>query len=77
MAILRVGMHRAWSVRCSRVAEWLSVLAFTAQVQDLSRLIECIGEDPFAKRYGKLAAALAEVIEVCSTLHECKPSTHL
>jgi hypothetical protein len=60
-------MHRASFLRCFKVAERLSVLAFTAQVQDLSRLIECMGEDPFAKRYGKLSAALAEVIEVCST----------
>ena len=60
---------RAYFKLCFRVAECLSVLAFTAQVQDLSRLIECIGEDPFAKRYGKLSAALAEVIEACSTLN--------
>lgn len=33
------------------------------QVQDLSRLIESMGEDPFAKRYRKLSAALADVIE--------------
>ncbi len=33
------------------------------QVQDLSKLIESMGEDPFAKRYRKLSAALADVIE--------------
>jgi len=33
------------------------------QVQDLSRLIDAMGEDPFAKRYRKLSAALADVIE--------------
>ena len=34
-----------------------------AQVQDLSRLIEAMGQDPFAKRYRKLSAAVADIIE--------------
>ena len=34
-----------------------------AQVQDLSRLIEAMGQDPFARRYRKLSAAVADIIE--------------
>ena len=34
-----------------------------AQVQDLSRLIEAMGQDPFAKRHRKLSAAVADIIE--------------
>ena len=32
-------------------------------MQDLSRLIEAMGQDPFAKRYRKLSAAVADIIE--------------
>jgi hypothetical protein len=37
---------------------WLGV-----QVQDLSRLVETMGEDAFGRRYRKLSAGLGEVIE--------------
>ena len=37
--------------------------AHLMQVADLSRLIKSMGDDPFAKRYRKLSAALADVIE--------------
>ena len=33
------------------------------QVQDLSRLVETMGEDAFGRRYRKLSAGLGEVIE--------------
>ena len=64
--------------RCSHCStamsyvEWLAVCIHyatdvqplrDAQVQDLSRLIEAMGQDPFAKRYRRLSAAVADIIE--------------
>ncbi len=34
-----------------------------AQVQDLSYLVDTLAEEPFGRRYKKLSAALAEVIQ--------------